>query len=193
MVADYLGISRTTVSLVLNGSPVADAIRQETKDRVFAAARELNYRPNLLARLLHSQRSFMIGVIVPEISEGYVAAVMSGIEDQLLGSGYFYLVASHRSKIDLIEEYPGMLQSRSVEGLILVNTPWNQHATIPSVAVCYRGQSNRLTSIVLDHDRAAELALTHLHKLGHRRIAFIKGEAPIQTVTFGGKQSARVT
>jgi LacI family transcriptional regulator len=177
MLANYLGLSPATVSLVLNNSPVADAIPQETKDRVFAAARELNYRPNFVARSLRTQRSFMIGVIVPEVSEGYAATVMGGIEDQLLEEGYFYLVASHRHKDDLIDEYPRLLQSRSVEGLIAVDTPWNQQIAVPVVAVSGRGESSGITNIILDHERAAELALTHLYHLGHRRIAFIKGQA----------------
>ncbi len=87
MLADYLGLSSATISLVLNGSPVADSIPQKTKDRVFAAARNFNYRPNFVARSLRTQRSYMIGVLVPEVSEGYASAVMGGIEDQLLQEG----------------------------------------------------------------------------------------------------------
>jgi DNA-binding LacI/PurR family transcriptional regulator len=94
--ADYVGLSPATVSLVMNRSPVADSIPQETKDRILAAARELNYRPNFLARSLRAQRSFTIGVMVPEVGKGYAAAVMSGIEDHLLQEGYFYFVDSHR-------------------------------------------------------------------------------------------------
>jgi len=177
MLADYLGLSPATVSLVLNESPVADSIPQETKDRVFAAARHFDYRPNFVARSLRTQRSFMIGVLVPEVSEGYASAVMGGIEDQLLQEGYFYLVASHRHRQDLIDEYPRVLQRRSVEGLIAVDTPWNQQIPIPVVAVSGRGQAKGITNIVLDHERAAELALGHLYHLGHRRIAIIKGQA----------------
>jgi len=177
MLADYLGLSPATVSLVLNGSPVADSIPQETKDRVFAAARHFDYRPNFVARSLRTQRSFMIGVLVPEVSEGYASAVMGGIEDQLLQEGYFYLVASHRHRQDLIDEYPRVLHRRSVEGLIAVDTPWSQEIAIPVVAVSGRGQFKGITNIVLDHERAAELALEHLYHLGHRRVAFIKGQA----------------
>ena len=177
MLADYLGLSPATVSLVLNGSPVADSIPQDTKDRVFAAAKHFDYRPNFMARSLRTQRSFMIGVLVPEVSEGYASAVMGGIEDHLLQEGYFYLVASHRHKPDLIDEYPRMLHQRSVEGLIAVDTPWNQQIPIPVVAVSGRGQAKGITNIVLDHERAAEMALEHLFHLGHRRIAFIKGQA----------------
>ena len=177
MLADYLGLSSATIALVLNGSPVADSIPQKTKDRVFAAARNFNYRPNFVARSLRTQRSYMIGVLVPEVSEGYASAVMGGIEDQLLQEGYFYLVASHRHMPDLIEEYPQVLQRRSVEGLIAVDTPWTQQISIPVVSVSGRGKAKGITQIVLDHDRAAELALEHLYHLGHRRVAFIKGQS----------------
>ena len=72
----------------------AKAIPQRTKDRVLAAAREFNYRPNFIARSLSLKRGFTVGVLLPELSEGYAAAVMSGVEDQLLKEGYFYFVAS---------------------------------------------------------------------------------------------------
>src|SRR3977135_1208961 len=110
--AEHLQLSPATVSLVINRSPAAKSIPQTTQERVRAAARELNYRPNFMARSLRAQRSFTIGVVVPEISEGYAALVLSGIEDHLLQEGYFYFVMSHRHKNDLIEEYPGLLQER---------------------------------------------------------------------------------
>ena len=105
---------------------MADSIPQETKDRVFAAARELNYRPNYLARSLRGKRSFSVGVLVPEISEGYAAGVMSGVEGHLVGEGYFYLMASHRSKQELLEEYLRHLEDRSVDGFILIATHLKQ-------------------------------------------------------------------
>ncbi|PYX87035.1 MAG: LacI family transcriptional regulator [Acidobacteria bacterium] len=174
--AQHLGLSPATVSLVINRSPVADSIPQETKDRVLSAARELNYRPNFFARSLRTQRSFTIGVIVPEVSEGYAAMVMSGIEDHLLNEGYFYFVASHRHRADLIEEYPQLFLGRSVDGLIAVDTPWHNDLTIPVVTVSGHNEVKGVTNIVLDHMHAADLALRHLLQLGHREIAFIKGQ-----------------
>ena len=177
LLADELGLSPATVSLVINRSAVADSIPQGTKDRIFAAARKHNYRPNFFARSLRTQRSFTIGVIVPEVSEGYATLVMSGIEDHLLQEGYFYFVASHRHRPDLIDEYPRMLLARAVDGLIALDTPWT-HADLPIPAVTVSGHNelSGVTNIVLDHRRAAQLALEHLFKLGHRRIAFIKGQ-----------------
>ena len=133
--AEYLGLAPATVSLVMNGSGVAESISPETKDRIFAAAKKFNYRPNFFARCLRTRRSFTIGIMVPEVSEGYTAIVMSGIEDHLLQEGYFYFVASHRFQPDLIDEYPDLFLYRSVDGLIAVNTPWQRQLPVPVVSV----------------------------------------------------------
>jgi DNA-binding LacI/PurR family transcriptional regulator len=174
--ADHLGLSPATVSLVINQSPVAGSIPQDTKDRIFAAARKFNYRPNFFARSLRTQRSFTIGVMVPEVSEGYASMVMSGIEDHLLQEGYFYFVASHRHRADLIDEYPKLLLDRSVDGLIAVDTPWHHDLSVPVVTVSGHNEVKGVTNIVLDHAHAAQIALKHLLQLGHRRVAFIKGQ-----------------
>ncbi len=174
--ADHLGFAPATVSLVMNRSQAADSIPKETQDRIFAAARKLNYRPNFLARSLRTQRSFTIGVIVPEVSDGYAAMVMSGIEDHLLQEGYFYFVASHRHRPDLIDEYPQLLIGRSVDGLIAVDTPWHHNFSVPAVTISGHNEIEGVTNIVLDHELAAELALAHLLQLGHERVAFIKGQ-----------------
>src|SRR6266853_1319478 len=133
--AEHLGLSKTAVSFVINRSPSAKSIPQSTQELIRRAARELNYRPNHLARSLRQQRSYTIGVVVPEISEGYAALVMSGIEDHLLEEGYFYFVVSHRHRSELIEEYPLLLQQRAVEGLIAVDTAFTEGVQVPLVAV----------------------------------------------------------
>lgn len=175
--AEHLALSPATVSLVINRSTVADSIPQETKDRIFAAARKFKYRPNFFARSLRTQRSFTIGVIVPEVSDGYSATVMSGVEDFLLQEGYFYFVASHRHRADLIDEYPRMFLERAVDGLIAVDTPWHLNLSVPVVTVSGHNDVKGVINIVLNHQRAAEVALKHLFHLGHRHIAFIKGQA----------------
>lgn len=175
--ADSVGLSPSTVSFVLNHSPVASSIPQETKDRIFRAAKLFNYRPNFFARSLRSQRSYTIGVLVPEVSEGYAALVLSGIEDHLLQEGYFYFVVSHRHKPDLIDEYPKLLLERSIDGLIAVDTPFAEECRVPAVVVSGRLDVNGVTNITLDHQRAAELAFEHLAGLGHRQIALIKGQS----------------
>lgn len=175
--AEHLGLSPATVSLVINRSPSAKSIPHRTQERIRQAAHELNYRPNFMARSLRAQRSFTVGVVVPEISEGYAALVMSGIEDYLLQEGYFYFVVSHRHRADLIEEYPRLLQQRAVDGLITVDTPCQRAMGMPMVAVSGHAEVEGVTNIMLNHERAAKLAIEHLVSLGHRKIAFIKGQA----------------
>ena len=174
--ADHLGLAPATISLVLNGSAVADTVSSETKNLIFAAAKQFNYKPNFFARCLRTRRSLTIGVMVPEVSEGYNVTVLGGIEDHLVQAGYFYLVASHHFRPDLIEEYVQLFLHRSVDGLIAVCMPWTLNLSIPVATISSHHSVPGVTKILLDHHRAAEIALQHLVDLGHRQIAFIKGQ-----------------
>jgi DNA-binding LacI/PurR family transcriptional regulator len=174
--AKHLNLSPTTLSFVLNRAPAAESIPLSTKERIFAAAEGLNYRPNLMARSLRSQRTYSIGVLVPEFSDGYSALVLSGIEEVLLREGYIYLVTTHRHKPQIIDRNSQLLYARRVEGLIAVDTPYDQHLPLPVVSVSGHKSVPGVTNIVLNHRRAAEAALTHLVSLGHRNIAFLRGQ-----------------
>ena len=174
--AEHLGLSPATVSVVINRAAVAETICQETKDLIHSAARKFNYRPNFFARSLRTQRSMTIGVMVSEVSDGYATGVLSGIEDYLLQEGYFYFVASHRHRADLIDEYPKLFLDRAVDGIIAVDTPWRHKLRVPVVTVSGHNEAAGVINVVLDHQIAAELALNHLVQLGHRQIAFIKGQ-----------------
>ncbi len=174
--AAHLGLSMTTVSRVLNHSGPEYRISAATRQRVREAAASLNYAPNAFARGLRNKRSFTVGVMVPEISEGYAAAVLGGIEDALLEKKFFYFVVSHRHRTDLLESYPRLLLSRSVEGIIAVDTPIHERPPVPVVAVSGHHHGKGILSIELDHLTAARYALSHLSELGHTRIAFIKGQ-----------------
>src|SRR6201997_971620 len=173
---DYLDLSPATISLVLNNAPGVRSIPQDTRDRVLAAAKKFDYRPSFYARSLRGKKTFSIGVMVPELSDGYSVLVMDGIEEVLLEEGYFYLTASHRRKADLIEEYPRLLMDRSVEGFIAIDTALQHSLPIPVVAVANYRKIEGITNIALDHRRAAELAMRHLYQLGHRHIAFMRGQ-----------------
>lgn len=174
--AKHLGLSITTVSIVLNNSPNASSIPQETKDRIFEAAEKFNYRPNYFARSLRAQRSFTLGVIVPELSDGYSAMVLNGVEAALSKEGFFYLTASHLHREDLLKHNPQMLIERQVEGIIAVDTPVRFQSELPVVTVSGHEEIEGVTNIVLNHENAAELGIGHLFTLGHRKIAFIKGQ-----------------
>ena len=175
--AASLDLSQSTVSRIVNGAAAAHRIAKETQERVLHAAALYGYCANTVARSLRQKRTYTIGVIIPEISEGYSTGVLSGIEDELLKDGFFYFVVSHRHRADLLEGYPRMMLARSVEGIIAVDTPLEQELPVPLVAVSGHRRRPGVINIELDHEKAAHLALEHLQGLGHKRIAFIKGQA----------------
>jgi LacI family transcriptional regulator len=180
MLAEHLELSQTTVSLVLNNSPSAKSIPQETRDRVKEAAARLNYRPNYFARSLRQSKSMSVGVLAPDLSEGYFTRVMSGVVQELTAAHYFYFTACHDWKRELIEKYPRMLVERAVDGFLLLNTPANHiDVPVPVVAISAHSEDENVTDIVLDHHAAVEQALLHLNALGHRRVAFMRGPRAI--------------
>jgi DNA-binding LacI/PurR family transcriptional regulator len=174
--AEYLGLSPATVSIVLNESPVAESIPSATKQRVHSAAKKFNYRPNLHARMLRSRLTNTIGIVAPELSEGYFTGVMLGVEQYLLQEGFLYFTVSHLGQPDLRDEYQELLMSRRVDGFLLVNTQLSLNISVPVVGISSHSQYPGITNIVLDHNLAARMALRHLYDLGHRRIAFMKGQ-----------------
>jgi LacI family transcriptional regulator len=173
--SQLLQLSQTTISLVLNDSPAAKSIPQHTRERVFEAARKHHYRPNYFARSLRSSRSMSIGVIAPDLSEGYFTLVMRGVEEALIRSHYFYFTANHYWDPELMQQYPRLLMERAVDGFLLLNTPATVRTPLPVVSISAHTNSAGVSDILLDHIKAAELALTHLYQLGHRNIAFMKG------------------
>jgi DNA-binding LacI/PurR family transcriptional regulator len=173
--AAHLKLDPATVSVVLNDVP-GRSIPEATRERIRAAARKFNYQPSFLARSLRNQRSMTIGILVPVLADGYHAEVMGGIGDHLLDENYFYFIAHHRHRPDLIERYPQMLVSRGMEGIIAVDTHVDHRLAVPVISVAGHRRIRGITNVVLDHRRAAELTLQHLFDLGHRDIAYMHGQ-----------------
>jgi len=176
MVAQHVGLTPGTVSAVLNNAPSAHSIPQKTKNRIHAAAKELDYRPNFFARSLRSKRTYMIGVIAEEIGDSYGSLVISGIEEYLREKDYFFLTVVHRHNPELLNRYAQLLMQRGVEGFITVDMKLSGALLLPTVAVPGHKVFPGVTNIVLDHQHAARSALSHLLQLGHKNIAFMKGQ-----------------
>ncbi len=132
--AAYLDLDPTTVSVVLNEVP-GRSIPEATRERIRKAALKFNYQPSFLARSLRNRRTMTIGILVPVLADGYHAEVMTGIGDSLLEEKYFYFIAHHRHRADLIEQYPRMLISRGAEGLITIDTNLVDKLPLPVVAI----------------------------------------------------------
>jgi LacI family transcriptional regulator len=175
MLAAHLHLDPATVSVVLNDVP-GRSIPETTRERIRAAAQKFNYQPSFVARSLRNRRTMTVGILVPVLADGYHAEVMSGIGDRLLDRNYFYFIAHHRHRPDLIERYPRMLLSRGAEGIIAVDTLLSHQLMVPTVTVAGHGKIKGITNVVLDHKSAAEQTLQHLTALGHRDIAFMRGQ-----------------
>jgi LacI family transcriptional regulator len=177
MVAQQVGLTPGTVSAVLNDAPSAHSIPQSTKNRIHAAAKALDYRPNFFARSLRNKRTYMIGVIAEEIGDSYGSLVISGIEEYLRERDYFFLTVVHRHNPELLNRYSQLLMQRGVEGFITVDMKLTGALLLPTVAVPGHRNFPGVTNIVLDHRQAARSALNHLLQLGHKDIAFMKGQS----------------
>jgi DNA-binding LacI/PurR family transcriptional regulator len=175
-IAEHLGLTPGTVSAALNNSAAARSIPEHTKQRILDAARELQYRPNFFARTLRLQRTFTVGVIASEIGDAYGSQVINGIEQYLQKRNYFFLTVVHRHDPNLLASYSQLLLSRGVEGFITVDTSVSEAPPIPTVAVAGHQPVAGVTNIVLDHKKAVRLALEHLNGLGHKEIAFLRGQ-----------------
>jgi len=174
-VAHHLRLSAGTVSAVINDSPAAKNIPPHTRDRVLAAVRELNYQPNFFARTLRKKRTYTIGIIAHEIGDAYSSPVIAGVENFLRQRNYFFLTGVHRHDPQLLENYTSLLLQRGVEGFITIDLNLPHRLALPTVALAGHRHHPGVTNIVLDHRKAAWFALRHLSDLGHRRIAFMRG------------------
>jgi DNA-binding LacI/PurR family transcriptional regulator len=175
-VAAHVGLSAGTVSAVLNDAPSAKHIPKQTRERILAAARKLDYRPNFFARSLRKRRTLTIGVIAHEIGDGYGSSVIAGIEVGAREKDYFFVTGVHRHDPELFERYSRVLVQRGAEGIISIDYNLAHSLPVPTVAVPGHMDNEGVTNIVLDHRQAAELALKHLVELGHRKIAILRGQ-----------------
>jgi LacI family transcriptional regulator len=183
-VAKESGFSSTTVSIVLNNAPLARYIPATTKKRIERAAKKLGYRPNLFARSLRSKRSHTVGVMVFDITDPYCTPILRGIENSLYQSNFLPILTDVQNERSRFERYLEMLLDRRVEGLILLAN-WLfldinllgdlEKSSIPTAIISCELKTEAISSVIVDNEIGARLALEHLYSLGHRKIAFIRG------------------
>jgi DNA-binding LacI/PurR family transcriptional regulator len=173
--AEHLGLSRTTISMILNDVPEATRFPEETRQRVAQSARKLGYRPNYFARSLGSKRNYLIGVIAPDFGNGYEAAILSGFQRCLLNTGYTSFISTHLWSPSLLHRHVETLCNRGAEGLLLINSTPNESPGIPAVTICSDRSPIWSTRVSIDNAFGIDQAMNHLVSLGHREIAFIKG------------------
>jgi len=183
-VATQSGFSPATVSIVLNNAPLARYIAPATKKRIEETAKKLGYRPNAMARFLRSKRSHSVGVLFFDITDPFCTLIMRGVENALYQASYLAIFADAHNQRNRFERYLELLLERHVEGLIVVAN-WlfvDIHVladlskrNIPSATIGWELPGNNISSVMVDNETGARLALEHLYQLGHRKIAFIRG------------------
>jgi LacI family transcriptional regulator len=183
-VATASGFSPATVSIVLNNAPLARYIAPTTKKRIEDTAKRLGYRPNVMARFLRSKRSHTIGVILFDVTDPFCTPILRGIENALYPLSFLPIFADAHNQRNRFERYLEMLLERHVEALIVVAN-WlfvDIHVLadlnkreIPVATVGWEFPGDNVSSVMVDNETGARLALEHLYQLGHRKIAFIRG------------------
>lgn len=179
MVANFCGVSASTVSRILNGTA---QVSQQKRDAVQRAIAELGFTPNPVARGLAGGRTLSVGVISQAIDSPYYGVALRGIEEELDQAGYSALFVS--SRWDALEEKRciDMLLARRVDGLIILtgrlsDTELRKLTKVLPVVVTGRNATGPgLYSLNFDNFEGARLATEHLLTLGHRHIAFIQGD-----------------
>ncbi|HHV62752.1 MAG TPA: extracellular solute-binding protein [Firmicutes bacterium] len=178
-VARLAGVSVATVSNVLNNSKPVSARLQE---RVFLAARELNYHPDANARGLKESQSRNIGILANSIQDAFTAEMVTGLHTSLLKRGYHLSIFTAQDIHFSSEEALKALRSRRLDGLIVATSIPDdetllklQSREIPVVLVNRRLSTGELNSVVMDDSRGAFEVTAYLVEQGFQRIAFITG------------------
>jgi LacI family transcriptional regulator len=183
-VAKSSGFSPATVSIVLNNAPLARYIAPATKKRIEEVAKKLGYRPNAMARFLRSKRSHSVGVMFFDIADPFCTPVLRGIENALYQASYVQIFADAHNQRSRFERYLELLLDHHVEALIVVAN-WLfvdihlladlSKRNIPATTIGFELPGDTVSSVMVDNEAGGRLALEHLHQLGHRKIAFIRG------------------
>jgi LacI family transcriptional regulator len=181
-IARALGVSKMTVSRAINNH---SEISPETRARILEAAQRMNYRPNQFARALTTNRSYLLGVVVPDLMHSYFAEICRGIESVAKPLGYQNLICSTDEDAASEEDEIGALLPRT-DGLIVASS------ALPTETKFYRRLTREHAKLVLidrqlegvkcpmvttDDVKVGLLATNHLIGLGHRRVGHLKGTA----------------
>ena len=178
------GCSATTVSIVLNNAPLARYIPASTKDRIEKAAKKLGYRPKVVAHYLRSKRNRTVGVMVFDLTDPFCTLILRGIENALYQAAYIPLLTDAHNQRPRFERCLELLLDHKIEGLIVVANWLSvdinlladiEKRNVPAAIVGMELKTESLSSVLVDNEAGAHLALQHLHSLGHRKIAFLRG------------------
>ena len=185
-IAKKAKVSPSTVSMVINGKP---GVGEETKYRVLKVIQSFNYRPNLVARSLVKGRSHSIAFLIKSTKHPIFPEIAGGVDEILKEYGYSLSIISTYDDVELESKEIENIKARGIDGILtsaaLVddeNLVRLVNSGFPVVAVLRRTYNcDGLDYVLVDNAKGAYLAVEHLIRLGHQRIAIIKGPSNTST------------
>ncbi len=178
-IAKQAGVSKATVSRVLNNSKPVNALLRQ---RVLKVIEETNFRPNALARGLSLKKTSVIGVIIPDLSNPVFSRIIAGIESYTRAHDYSLMITATDFNIDLEIKHINIFRDKGVEGLILLTDNVNkelsealEHFDKPIIMIGSDSDIEKIPVIKIDNIKAAYEATQYLINLNHKRIAMIRG------------------
>lgn len=186
-VARQVGVHPSTVSRVLNPA-TRGMVSPQIAERVTEAARALGYRPNPIAYGLRTNRSFTVGVVLPDLTNPVFPPIVRGIEDTLETAGYTAIIANTDNDSSRAGKIVDAMRGRQVDGLIIGTARLDDPLVaecmqdgIPLVLINRRVEDKRITSVAADATSGMRAVVSHLLALGHRRIAHVAGPQYLST------------
>jgi LacI family transcriptional regulator len=182
-VAFRAGVSTATVSRVIGGT---GRVSESLREQVFRAARELDYRPNRIARNLRVRATRTVGVVIPDILNPFFTSVVRGIEDALQSEDYTLLLGNSDGQEEREQVYLDTLRGEGVAGILFVPSNGRSDAYqslgrsgIPVVAIDRSPLGLEVDLVTVTNEEGAFAAVSHLCGVGWKRVALIGGPAPL--------------
>src|SRR5215469_14632737 len=186
-VAHRAGVHPATASRALNPETRL-LVSENTAGRVLAAAAELGYQPNAVARSLRTRRSHTVGVLIPDLNNPLFPPIVRGLEDRLEADGYVALIGNTDSDDARERRVFEQMRARHVDGYALATAHLRNplltetiKAGVPVVLMNRTAEDHGLPSVTVDNECGARMAVSHLASLGHRDIACIAGPQDVST------------
>lgn len=187
-IAVTCGLSVSTVSIVLSDAPLAQNVAEKTRQRIRDTAQQLGYHPDASARSLRSRRTRTVGVLAYDLSDPFCLPVVRGIQAGLQPADYLPLLMDAQTQRKLFDRYLRMILEQRAEGVIVIASWVFEEAkllsdieknSVPVVIVGRDLTEWKINSVFVDNEAGGAIAVRHLHELGHRRIAVIRGPSEL--------------
>jgi len=183
-IAEDLGVSLMTVSKALRSH---SDISEETRKRVLKRAQELDYRPNWIARSLVTRRTYMAGLVIPDLMHSFFAEVAKGVARRLEPHGYQIVISNSEESVETEQRQIEMLAARNLDGLIVASAQpgWRKQTVellrsnkVPVVLIDREPAGIEANFVGVKDEEIGAMATEHLYEQGCRRIAHVRGDTP---------------